>query len=80
MSEERVDLILTMLRAIRAEQTAQREKLDEIVNRLGALEREVASLNLRIAEIKVDFANLSVRTARSDRSPGGPHRTSIGTC
>jgi hypothetical protein len=33
MSDERTDLILSMLRAIRAEQAAQREKLDEIISR-----------------------------------------------
>ena len=42
MCDERAHLILNMLRAIRAEQSAQREKLDEIINRLGVLEREVA--------------------------------------
>ena len=41
--------------------SAQREKLDEIISRIGALEREVATLTLRFAEMKVDFANLSVR-------------------
>jgi septal ring factor EnvC (AmiA/AmiB activator) len=70
MSDERADLILNMLRAIRAEQSAQREKLDEIISRLGALEREVASLTLRIAEMKVDFANLSVRLDNLDRRVG----------
>jgi archaellum component FlaC len=70
MSDERADLILNMLRAIRAEQSAQPEKLDEIISRLGALEREVASLTLRIAEMKVDFANLSVRLDNLDRHVG----------
>jgi len=70
MSEERTELILNMLRAIRTEQAAQREKPDEIIGRLGALERELASLNLRIAEIKVDFANLSVRLDNLDRRVG----------
>ena len=45
MSDGRSDLILTLLRAIRAEQAAQREKLDEIIGRLGRLEREVAALH-----------------------------------
>jgi uncharacterized protein (UPF0335 family) len=45
MSDERADLILNMLRAIRTEQAAQREKLDEIIVRLGRLEREVAGLH-----------------------------------
>ena len=39
MSDERTDLILNMLRAIRAEQSAQREKLDEIIVRLGSKRR-----------------------------------------
>jgi len=39
MSDERTDLILNVLRAIRAEQAAQREKLDEIISRIGALDR-----------------------------------------
>jgi septal ring factor EnvC (AmiA/AmiB activator) len=67
VSDERSDLILDMLRAIRAEQAAQREKLDEIISRIGALEREVAMLTLRFAEMKVDFANLSVRIDNIDR-------------
>jgi archaellum component FlaC len=66
MSDERTDLILDMLRAIRAEQAAQREKLDEIISRIGVLEREVATLTLRFAEMKVDFANLSVRIDNLD--------------
>jgi chromosome segregation ATPase len=66
MSDERADLILNMLRAIRAEQAAQREKLDEIIGRLGALEREVATLNLRFAEMRVDFASLSLRIDNLD--------------
>src|SRR5205807_6155366 len=67
VSDERADLILNMVRAIRAEQLAQREKLDEIISRLGALEREVAALTLRFAEMKVDFANLSVWIDNLDR-------------
>ena len=66
MSDEQTDLILSMLRAIRAEQAAQCEKLDEIISRIGALEREVATLTLRFAEMKVDFANLSVRIDNLD--------------
>jgi hypothetical protein len=36
MSGERTDLILSILRAIGAEQVAQREKLDEIISRIDA--------------------------------------------
>ena len=63
MSDDRADLILDMLRAIRAEQTAQREKLDEIIVRLGRLEREVAGL-------RGDYAGLSVRLDNLDRRVG----------
>jgi chromosome segregation ATPase len=66
MSDERTDPILNMLRAIRAEQAAQRDRLDENIRRIGALEREVATLTLRFAEMKVDFANLSVRIDNLD--------------
>lgn len=66
MSDERADLILALLRAIRAEQAAQREKLDELINRIGVLEREVASLALRFAEMRVDFAGLSLRLDHID--------------
>ena len=66
MGDERTDPILSMLRAIRAEQAAQREKLDEIISRIGALAREVATPTLRFAEMKVDFANLSVRIDNLD--------------
>jgi len=63
LSDERTDLILNMLRAIRAEQAAQREKLDEIITRLGRLEREVAGLH-------GDYAGLSVRLDNLDRRVG----------
>jgi predicted nuclease with TOPRIM domain len=63
LSDERGDLILNMLRAIRAEQGAQREKLDEIIIRLGRLEREVAGLH-------GDYASLSIRLDNLDRRVG----------
>jgi predicted nuclease with TOPRIM domain len=63
VSDERTDLILNMLRAIRAEQSAQREKLDEIIVRLGRLEREVAGLH-------GDYVSLSVRLDNLDRRVG----------
>jgi hypothetical protein len=52
-----------MLRAIRAEQSAQREKLDEIIVRLGRLEREVAGLH-------GDYVSLSLRLDNLDRRVG----------
>jgi hypothetical protein len=52
-----------MLRAIRAEQSAQREKLDEIIVRLGRLEREVAGFH-------GDYVSLSLRLDNLDRRVG----------
>jgi predicted nuclease with TOPRIM domain len=63
MSDERADLMLSLLQAIRAEQAAQREKLDEIIVRIGRLEREVAGLHS-------DYAGLSVRLDNLDRRVG----------
>jgi predicted nuclease with TOPRIM domain len=63
VSDERTDLILNMLRAIRVEQSAQREKLDEIIVRLGRLEREVAGLH-------GDYVSLSLRLDNLDRRVG----------
>jgi predicted nuclease with TOPRIM domain len=63
VSDERTDLILNMLRAIRTEQSAQRERLDEIIVRLGRLEREVAGLH-------GDYVSLSVRLDNLDRRVG----------
>jgi hypothetical protein len=63
VSDERTDLILNILRAIRAEQSAQREKLDEVIVRLGRLEREVAGLH-------GDYVSLSVRLDNLDRRVG----------
>src|SRR5262249_49921265 len=70
MSDERSDLILNMLRGIRAEQAAQREKLDEIISRLGRLEREVADLHREVAGLHDDYAGLSVRLDNLDRRVG----------
>jgi hypothetical protein len=39
VSDERPDPILNMLQAIRVEQSAQREKLDEIIVRLSSKRR-----------------------------------------
>ena len=49
MSDERADLMLRMLREIRAKQDEHDRKFDEVITRLGALERDVAGLH-------VDFA------------------------
>jgi len=63
--------MLNMLRAIRTGQSPQRAKLDEIIVRLGRLEREVAGLH-------GDCAGLSVRLDNLDR-PCRAHRAQAGT-
>jgi hypothetical protein len=40
MSDERADLMLNMLRAIRGTLDEHGRKLDEVITRLGALERD----------------------------------------
>jgi predicted nuclease with TOPRIM domain len=67
VSDDRTDLILNMLRAIRAEQSAQREKLDEIIVRLGRLERDVAGLHTDYAGLSVRLDNLDRRVGRIER-------------
>lgn len=67
MSDERADLIPNLLRAIRAEQSTQREKLDEIITRLGRLEREVAGLHADYAGLSVRLDNLDRRVARIEQ-------------
>jgi hypothetical protein len=68
MSDERVDLVLSMLRAISTEQSTQREKLEEIIVRLGGL-----SAGCRVAWRLRRF----VGTARQSRSPGQSHRAAF---
>jgi hypothetical protein len=58
MSDERADLILNMLRAIRTTQYEHGRKLDEVITRLSALERDFAGM-------KIDFAGMRVRLHNS---------------
>lgn len=95
MSDERSDLILNMLRAIRAEQAVQREKLDEIISRLGRLEREVADLhretspptasccsNSKAADSALRLARLTIGELAWNKAPvfaGDRHPKAPGT-
>jgi hypothetical protein len=54
MSDERADLILNLLRAIRAKLNEHDLKFDEVITRLGRVERDVANLH-------GDFAGMQVR-------------------
>jgi hypothetical protein len=46
MSDDRADLILNMLRAIRAKLDEHDRKFDEVNIRLGRVERELANLGV----------------------------------
>ena len=63
MSDERADLILNLLRGIRAKLDEHDQKFEEVITRLGRVEREVANLH-------GDFAGLSVRMDNLDRRVG----------
>jgi archaellum component FlaC len=60
VSDERADLILNMLREIRAKQDQHDRKLDELVTRMGSLERDFAGM-------KMDFAGMHLRLDNMDR-------------
>jgi predicted nuclease with TOPRIM domain len=61
MSDDRADLILSMLRAIRCKLDEHDLKFEEVITRLGRLERESASLRSEIANLHGDFVSLSER-------------------
>lgn len=63
VSDERADLMLNMLRAIRGKLDEHDQKFEEIIIRLGRVEREIANLH-------GDFAGLSVRMDNLDRRVG----------
>ena len=54
MSDERAELILNTLRAIRGKQNQHDQKFDEVITRLSALERDFAGM-------KLDFAGVHAR-------------------
>jgi hypothetical protein len=67
MSDERADLILNMLRAIRATQDEHGRKLDEVITRLSALERDFAGMKMDFAGMHVRLDNISRRLDRVER-------------
>ena len=58
MSDDRADLILTMLRAIRAKLDEHDLKFEEVITRLGRLERESVNTRSEIVTLHGDFAGL----------------------
>ena len=67
MSDERADLILNMLRAIRAKQEEHDRKFDEVITRLGALERDFGGMKLDFAGMHARLDNIGRRLDRVER-------------
>lgn len=61
MSDSRADLILELLRAIRAEQAEIRTDLAEIKERLGIQESQYASLSRRVDRLGGDMEQVRKR-------------------
>ena len=70
MSDERADLVLNMLRAIRATQDEHGRKLDEGITQLSALERNFAGMKMDFAGMHVRLDNISRRLDRVERRLG----------
>ena len=67
MSDERADLILNTLRAIRGKQDQHDQKFDEVITPLGALERDFAGMKLDFAGVHVRLGNIGRRLDRVER-------------
>jgi len=67
VSDERADLILNMLRAIRAKQEEHDRKFDEVITRLGALERDFGGMKLDFAGMHARLDNIGRRLDRVER-------------
>jgi hypothetical protein len=67
VSDERADLILNMLRAIRATQDEHGRKLDEVITRLGSLERDFAVMKMDFAGMHLRPDNINRRLDRVER-------------
>jgi cell division protein FtsB len=66
MSDD-ADLILSLLRAIRAKLDDHDRKLDELIVRVGRLEREIVNLHADFATISLRIDNLDRRVERIER-------------
>ena len=67
MSDERTDLILNMLRAIRGKQDEHDQKFDEVITRLSSLERDFAGMKVDFAGMHARLDNISRRLDRVER-------------
>ena len=66
MSDERADLILNMLRAIRTTQDEHGRKLDEVITQLNALDRDFAGMKMDFG-LHERLGNISRRLDRVER-------------
>jgi tetrahydromethanopterin S-methyltransferase subunit G len=77
VSDERADLILNTLREIRAEIATIRDRQEELIERVGRVEREVANLHVDFAGMHLRLDNIGRRLDRIERrldlvdAPGG---------
>ena len=67
VSDERADLILNMLRAIRGKQDQHDQKFDEVITRLSALERDFAGMKLDFAGVHARLDNIGRPRDRVER-------------
>jgi hypothetical protein len=66
VSDERADLILSMLRVIRGKQDQHDQKFDEVITRLSALERDFAGMKLDFAGGHARLDNIGRRLDRGE--------------
>jgi hypothetical protein len=67
VSDERADLILNMLRAIRGKQDQHDQKFDEVITRLSAPERDFGGMKLDFAGVHARLDNIARRLDRVER-------------
>jgi hypothetical protein len=70
VSDDRADLMLRMLRAISAKQDEHDRKFDEVITRLGALERDFAGMKMDFAGMQVRLDNIARRLDRMEVRSG----------
>jgi hypothetical protein len=67
VSNERADLILNLLHARRGKQDEHDRKFDEVITRLGALERDFAGMKMDFAGMQIRLDNISRLLDRIER-------------
>jgi archaellum component FlaC len=67
MTDQPDNLVLTLLRDMRASQQRIEEKLDELVLRVSSVESNLAQVHVELAGIHVDLASHAARMDRMDR-------------